>query len=364
MNTIVNNEKVAFCITCMNRLKHLQQTIEQNIQDNFLKEKVEFILLDYNSKDGLEKWVYNNMRKYIDEETLVYYKTTEPTYYLRSHSRNVAFRLANATILCNLDADNFLGKGFSNFLLEKFSNYNKIFITNSSLVRDTFGRISIRNEDFFSIRGYNEALHGYGDEDSDIQNRLMQKGLKPIIFNNPKFYNFISHSNSERISEETMFKNLYEMYITYVNPYTSGVLLLNKDYSLEQYTLIAKGQLNVLIEFSSVYDCFSNDKDRTVLQDDVVKGTWSEDCKKIYIQNNFTSYQICKKLPIINLGDTVFYRVQNDEVKAKIIILLSDAINYKEAIKQIKNKLVINPEGFGKGIVYKNFNLSKKIILS
>ena len=40
-------KQISFCITCMNRLKHLQETLEKNILDNFLVDEVEFVVLDY-----------------------------------------------------------------------------------------------------------------------------------------------------------------------------------------------------------------------------------------------------------------------------------------------------------------------------
>ena len=85
-------KQISFCITCMNRLKHLQETLEKNILDNFLVDEVEFVVLDYNSQDGLEEWIAQSMMKYIEMGILVYYRTTEPAYYRRSHSRNMVFR--------------------------------------------------------------------------------------------------------------------------------------------------------------------------------------------------------------------------------------------------------------------------------
>ena len=58
-------KQISFCITCMNRLKHLQETLEKNILDNFLVDEVEFVVLDYNSQDGLEEWIAQSMMKYI-----------------------------------------------------------------------------------------------------------------------------------------------------------------------------------------------------------------------------------------------------------------------------------------------------------
>lgn len=69
-------KQISFCITCMNRLKHLQETLEKNILDNFLVDEVEFVVLDYNSQDGLEEWIAQSMMKYIEMGILVYYRTT------------------------------------------------------------------------------------------------------------------------------------------------------------------------------------------------------------------------------------------------------------------------------------------------
>ena len=121
-------KQISFCITCMNRLKHLQETLEKNILDNFLVDEVEFVVLDYNSQDGLEEWIAQSMMKYIEMGILVYYRTTEPAYYRRSHSRNMVFRLAEGEVVCNLDADNYLGRGFAEFMLKEFNNKSVYFI--------------------------------------------------------------------------------------------------------------------------------------------------------------------------------------------------------------------------------------------
>jgi hypothetical protein len=369
MEGIINNEKMAFCTTCMNRLNHLQQTLEKNIQNNYLIERVEFVLLDYNSQDGLDKWVYNQMKKYIDEGILVYYKTTEPVHYLRSHSRNMAFRLANATILCNLDADNFLGRGFASFMLQEFAKNDNIFYTNNYSFNDTFGRVCVRSSDFMSIRGYNEALKSYGYEDNDFLNRLALYGLKPMSFHNPEFYHIVVHSDTDRISEEYMAKNLYKMYIIYINPYTSGILLLYNDHTTEQYTLVANWHLfaytNTNSSPSSIYDSYLNEKIRAIIQDDILKGRWSKNDDKLFIEGTGNGYCVREDSLTIDTKDNTFYAINDDDFKAKVLVTLTSAINFNEVSKLMKDQSgLINPNGFGKGIVFKNFDESKKIILS
>jgi len=356
----MNRKKIAFCITCMNRLRHLQQTLEKNIQDNYLPDEVEFVLLDYNSKDGLDKWVLHYMQQHIDSGILVYYKTFEPTHYQRSHSRNMAFRLANAEILCNLDADNFLGKGFADFIIQEFSKQDNIFYTNNYSLNDTYGRVCIRNEDFLSIRGYNEALSGYGYEDNDFQNRLIQNGLKPVSFYNPEFYNFVLHSDEDRISDEFMANNVILMFITYINPHSSGILLLYRDNTVEHYILTDNSQLDELVQNEDFYD----ERRRVVIDDEVLKLIWKEEDNSILINDKEEMYKISKESTKIDFKGLTYYKVEDGELKAKIFVLLSSAINYNISKKQINIQSIINPSGFGRGKVFKNFNCTKVNILS
>jgi len=182
-------KKISFCITCMNRRHHLEKTLKKNIQDNYLPGNVEFVLLDYNSSDHLEEWVNEEMGNYITSGLLVYYKTKTPVYYHRSHSRNMVFRLAKGDILCNLDADNFLGEGFALNMIDEFSRNSNIFYTSDLSLNDIFGRVVMLSEDFFSIRGYNELLEGYGFEDVDLYVRLLNRELKHMIFTHSFYYN-------------------------------------------------------------------------------------------------------------------------------------------------------------------------------
>jgi len=119
---------VSLCTVCKNRSAHYKATILKNIADNIHDPNVEFILLDYNSEDDLEEWVRHNLTEHIESGIFTYYKTNEPEYFHRSHSRNMAFRLAKGDILCNVDADNFTGYSFTNYLRECFMKSENIFV--------------------------------------------------------------------------------------------------------------------------------------------------------------------------------------------------------------------------------------------
>ena len=365
MKNNIKLKKIAFCITCMNRLCHLQQTLEKNILDNYLPNEVEFVLLDYNSTDGLGEWVQQTMQAYIESGILVYYKTTEPKVYQRSHSRNMAFRLANAVICCNLDADNFLGKGFAAFMIQEFAQHSNIFYTNNHSFNDTFGRISVRYSDFEAIRGYNEALKSYGYEDNDFMNRLVLHGLQPMSFQDPEFYHYVSHSTESRVSEEYMAKNISEMYIAYVNPYTSIILLLYNNGTTEQYTIVDNVHVYGFLEKPlSIYESHLDERIRIVVQGEIIKGIWSKDNNTICVYNNGKPHCVNKETCTIDFNSHTFHRMQNSDLIARIFAILTLGINFNEVCKQIKNQTIINPNGIGKGKVFKNFDVSQEIIIS
>ena len=57
--------RISFIIACMGRLHHLAQTLPKNINWNVDYPNLEFILLDYNSSDGLAEWINKYMIKLL-----------------------------------------------------------------------------------------------------------------------------------------------------------------------------------------------------------------------------------------------------------------------------------------------------------
>lgn len=179
---VVKKNKISLCTTCMNRLEDLKQTLPKNIEDNRDYENIEFVLLDYNSNDGLGSWVGSEMIDYINEGILVYYRTEEPEYFDMSHSRNVAFLVATGDIVNNVDADSFTNEGFAD-IINKIANEQPekaIFGKSKQLLR---GRIGFYRLEFIhDLGGYDEDLKGYGHDDADIMNRAWELGFKFMPF--------------------------------------------------------------------------------------------------------------------------------------------------------------------------------------
>ena len=215
------------------------------------------------------------------------------------------------------------------------------------------------------IRGYNELLAGYGTEDSDLFNRLIGLGLKQNVFYDSSFYKAIEHSYKERISQELYYQSLYAFYITYDTPFRSGFLLLYKDFTYEVGYLINNALCNFNVQkyFSNLLEMDFDITNRTTIENEIQKGKWTEVDDKIQLTMNQSLFTFSPSDLKIQINHSDFYKVLHDEVLSILIVFLSNAINYSEAKKIVDNQKSVNPTGFGKGVVYKNFDYSNPIIL-
>ena len=178
---ITKNYKISICTNCMNRIEDVKRTLPKNIADNSDYPNVEFVLLNYNSRDGLDEWVRDNMLDYIRGGVLKYYKTTDPEYYSMTHSRNISFSLASGDIVNNVDADHFTNKGFATCinLLANQKHRKTVFVKSRQKNR---GRLGFFKKDFMWLGGYNEEIEGYGFDDEDLLARAYHCGLSIMKF--------------------------------------------------------------------------------------------------------------------------------------------------------------------------------------
>jgi len=189
--------KISICTTCMNRLDNLKETLPKNIEDTDYP-NVEFVLLNYNSSDGLEEWIRENMMSHIDSGKLVYYKTSEPEHFRMGHSRNVAFKLSTGEIANNVDADNFIGKGFIEVInkLAELCPERAVFAKGKRMMH---GRIGLYKNEFLTLGGYDEDLTGYGFDDHNLVYRAMALGHRFMWWNHlGEFMNRIKTSSRDK----------------------------------------------------------------------------------------------------------------------------------------------------------------------
>ena len=178
--------RISVCTTCMNRAADVKRTLPQNIEDNKDYGNVEFVLLNYNSKDDLGDWVRENMIDYIESGILNYYHTTEPEHYSMTHSRNVAFMLAQGDIVNNVDGDHYTNKGFVehvNLLANQGYDY-PMFMKGRQKNR---GRIGLFKRHFKWLGGYDEDIKDYGFDDEDLRLRALALGFTFLCYGGKYF---------------------------------------------------------------------------------------------------------------------------------------------------------------------------------
>ncbi|MCK8496086.1 glycosyltransferase family 2 protein [Spirosoma sp. RP8] len=341
----------------MNRTYHLKKTLIKNLEDNSDDQDLEYVLLNYNSGDDMEDWVKKDLQTYIDSGKLVYYRTYEPNFFSQSHSRNMAYKLASGDILCNIDADNFTGINFSKYVLELFRSKN-IFLSaaiSSDESKDTgiLGRICLLKKDFLKIGGYDEGMKGYGYEDTDLKLRLRSIGNEEV-FINKRYCEYIQHQNDVRVSNEKLAYLIKVILLKKETYYKSSLYFLYTNGECEQYQVID----NYFVKSKSVENCFYEKGKKTWKHglNIVNKFHWILKDQQIELKNKkgVEAYFNLSEFSIIDI------RTEIEEM----YILKSTIVNRNLMEKSAQqNKIIKNLKGFGRGIVYKNFDLSKKITL-
>jgi glycosyltransferase involved in cell wall biosynthesis len=358
----LNKLKVSFCIVCMDRTHHLKQTLLRNIMDNLEYGNFEIVLLDYNSSDGLGDLIKGSFFEYIECGILKYYRTTTPVYFNRSHSRNLAIKLASGDIVCNLDADNFTGEGFAFYVNNVFSSHRGIFLSalGSGLANDFLGRICLRKDDFMRIRGYDERMVNYGFEDYDLVGRLETMGLEKMIFSEKEcIFSAVHHQQDERISKEFHYSNLELLLIGYLTPYSSEIIFIYKDetfvrllYADNEYYPFSKGISK--LQLSQLKYGFS------ILEDTMFSGKWHQTGTEIVLvrfDRNLLSITQDSDQSYITNNNHKLYRISDRDIISYCLMIISQIPNRIIMDQnEIDQRTIVNEVSFGRDAVYLNFS--------
>src|ERR1039458_7092272 len=157
---------IVFATTCKGRAQHIEKTLPKNLTDN-PEEFCRFLLLNYNSPDGLLSYLVDNYKDALKSGKLTLYSYPADGPFHMAHAKNMAHRLGileGADILVTLDADNFAGDGFGKFIADKFAKdptgmylCPKFGPSNKGkLPRGYAGRLAVRPQDFIKAGGVNE----------------------------------------------------------------------------------------------------------------------------------------------------------------------------------------------------------------
>lgn len=221
---------LSFCITCKNRFDQIKNTIKKNLTDNLnSKYKIEFILVDFGSNDGLKNYIITYFQEELKSEYLKYYYTDELIYWHASIAKNTSHLLASGKYIVNLDCDNFTGLNGGDKVINIFKKHNDNIIvhqTSNIYGSGTMGRISLTKENFIKLGGYDQNLKPMGHQDGDLINRAKYFGLKYILFNDSIFNKTII--NDKKKSLENCYGNINYINMTKINMMISNFNLRSK----------------------------------------------------------------------------------------------------------------------------------------
>jgi len=356
--------RISFCTAIRNRLHHLRQTLKQNIEDNYNYLELQFVILDYNSDDGLFEWVRTEMSFYLSSGKVVYYRTEDAAFFDRSHSRNLAFKLAEGDIIFNIDADNFIGKNFAYYVNSLFESNPRIFITSGKLgtrIRPDFlGRIGVFKSDFLAVGGYDEKMDGYGFEDTDLINRLARYGLSQYKVNHKPFFRAIFHSDEERILEERKMKLIERLYISHITPSESAVILLFCDNKFQKGRIVNKGTQYSQESSRAVNNRKTTDQ-FTLSETDWQTGNWFIEKGRLTLSldNNNVFFKVQRRGLLGENGQQFFWAT--DPAIINNIIMFNSQFSNKKRMKDNRLKEIGNTGIWGQGHVSKNHDTVKMI---
>lgn len=183
INDSINKKQkiISFCITCMNRLWQLKQTLPKNLKENKkYSDKIEFVLVNFvKDKEGeeIDNYVRNTFKNEIKSGYLNYYVTKELKSWNASIAKNTSHNYATGKLLYNLDCDNFVINKEVEQILESYrNNDNYLYFGWSDTWKDgTAGRVCTTNKQFREVNGYNQYFEGTGYEDLDLLRRVKSK---------------------------------------------------------------------------------------------------------------------------------------------------------------------------------------------
>ncbi|WP_126244186.1 glycosyltransferase family 2 protein [Chitinophaga rhizosphaerae] len=359
--------KITFCIICMNRLGHLQQTLQRNLADNPPNENVELLLLNYNSKDAMEPWVRENFQRELAGGHFVHFKTPDPAVFDHSHSKNLAFKLARGEIVCNINADVFMGPGLASHVLEAFARHPESFLHPQPGLRfgaGAAGIICVRKSDFLKVEGFDERMKIYGWEDVDFQNRLAHAGIQRLHITDERFCNAMDHPDkydSRMLGARIHAVYLDRVLLAHVHRFTVLMLFSDGSYKLGQMINHAvRGGGIPVIPAGGPRPYFQYEIEGEAWQ----TGRWT---------HGPNGYRLIRAVPVEELpllekntemyilqegnAETPFWRVRNRHVLDWLAYFEMD---YKNRVLMLTNdrdkKTAINNGIFGQATVYRNFD--------
>lgn len=184
------NNTISVIIPCKNRLEHLLQCLPTVLAQTW--QDIEIIVIDFECP---ELFLFHGSLP-LDERMFIHYVDVPKDYWNLSEARNAGYKVATGDRLLFLDADTLLHPTFIEMEVKRLNKTN----FGSGLTSPPWngcGCSFVTKEQFLSVRGYNEAMQGWGMEDMNFYHRMQLQGYGRFEFD-PKLISNIPHDDSLR----------------------------------------------------------------------------------------------------------------------------------------------------------------------
>jgi glycosyltransferase involved in cell wall biosynthesis len=171
----------------------LKETLQRTHAN--INEGDEIVLVDYGSTDGLIDWIQENRTSFVQVRTFTLIE--KPDRWRVGHVKNVAHMCASNPIVCNLDADNWIVEGHSNFIVKNLVEGQNVLIASGTCNEGGRGRLAMFKTDFHRLGGYDERIESWGCDVSNFLERIDRSGMKMGIIKS-NLVKFIKHGDAER----------------------------------------------------------------------------------------------------------------------------------------------------------------------
>lgn len=173
---------ISFCTWIRNRLHQFRRVVDVNLER--MRDFDQWCVLDVGSNDGL----YEFIRDRVTDPRVVYRRIPAPEKMHFSKLYNLSHALGRGDILCNLDADNFIGPEFCEWLDFNVGPNRICHAWSTNWEDGTYGRIAMTPEMFKRLGGYDEDLDHVGCQDTDILQRAQKLGASCVTSYKPEVY--------------------------------------------------------------------------------------------------------------------------------------------------------------------------------
>lgn len=201
--------RIALVTTCKGRTSHLSNTLPRNLADNADYPNCVFVILDYSDPGELREYLTNHHDSDMAGGRIVVYRYDAPGPFKMAFAKNLVHRcgiMEGADILINLDADNYTGPGFVQYVADQFANQSDIFMWANIIpgqgkaFRGCGGRIIITPNIFINSGGYDEIYENWGPDDKQFNGRLVRMGYTSVEIDK-RYLRAVPHKDGVRFKE-------------------------------------------------------------------------------------------------------------------------------------------------------------------